>query len=85
MSTTTLHGIPSSNYWQSHHLRMSENVQNLDHHCCCLHHHHHHHSIFSITVAVSRSYQVAWQDQKNQYQDTVQFGCVNIILCFLAH
>lgn len=65
---------------------ISEDVQKLDHHCCCLYHHHHlHQSIISIAVAVSRSCQVVWQGQRNQYQDTVQFGCVNVILCFLAH
>lgn len=74
---TTLHGIPSYKFLAEL-SSIFENVQKLDHH-------HHHHSIISITVAILLSYQVVWQESENEYQDNVQFGCVNIILCFLAH
>lgn len=79
MSTATLCGILSLNYWQSQHpyLRMYRNLITIVAVLIII--------AISITVAVSQLCHVAWQYQTNQHQDTVQFGCVNIILCFLAH
>lgn len=74
---TTLHGIPSSNYWQSHYPYL-KTYRNL--------------IITIIIIALLASQlqyyyhiKVVWQESETEYQDNVQFGCVNIILCFLAH
>lgn len=48
-------------------------------------HGHHEHPARTVTTINLSSSQLLCHGQEAQHQDTVQFGCVNTILCFLAH